>query len=279
MTENHPLTPPPELVQQWVAEANEYIEQEEYAFANRAAQWGADQELEACCEWLEPNYSGIEYLRSARRPKPPSLKEQALEIVRGTPEQAQKRIWRDMASAALVTGLIIGLWALVFCYYGEKSVFSNSLVTFAGGVLAVSGLLFRQYMLKEVLEYHNAWTKITELLTNIEEGIKQGGRENQASARKLVAQNKSAKGYCKYLQAELVLIPIVPVAVIFIYGCAIIASRSLQFRLGCLSLMLYLVVYLLAAAVSSSKLACSASEPNQIIRELEEIQAMLSQNK
>jgi hypothetical protein len=42
---------------------------------------GADQELEACCEWLcedsIPNTSNR--LRAARRPKPPSLKEQALE--------------------------------------------------------------------------------------------------------------------------------------------------------------------------------------------------------
>jgi hypothetical protein len=47
----------------------------------RAAQWGADQELEACCEWLaeETPISYINALRSARRPKPPSLKEQALD--------------------------------------------------------------------------------------------------------------------------------------------------------------------------------------------------------
>jgi hypothetical protein len=48
--------------------------------AIQAAQWGADQELEACCEWLA--YEGHEHehlaLRAARRPKPPSLKEQAL---------------------------------------------------------------------------------------------------------------------------------------------------------------------------------------------------------
>jgi hypothetical protein len=83
MTENHPITPPPELVRQWVAEANEYIEQEEYVFANRAAQWGADQELEACCEWGDKNLpvSAIHYLRAARRPKPPSLKEQALDLL------------------------------------------------------------------------------------------------------------------------------------------------------------------------------------------------------
>ena len=196
-----------------------------------------------------------------------------------TPQEMKIGIFRDMAFAALVTGLIIGSWSLVFYYFGEGSVVSNSLVTFAGGVLAVSGLLFRQYMLKEVLEYHNSWSKISEVLNKIEEGLKRDGRENQAAGKKLIAQNVSAQAYCKYLQAELVLIPIVPVAVIFIYGCAILASRSIQFRLGCLSLMLYLVVYLSAAAVSSSKLVCSASEPNQIFQELEEIQAMLSQNE
>jgi hypothetical protein len=82
MTENHPITPPPEMVQQWVTEANEYIEQEEYAFANFAAKWGADQELEACINFVydnelcDPDF--YKDLRAARRPKPPSLKEQAL---------------------------------------------------------------------------------------------------------------------------------------------------------------------------------------------------------
>jgi hypothetical protein len=56
-----------------------------YALARHAAQWGADQELDACCEWLkakhwiEPEFS--DELRAARRPKPPSLKEQALEAL------------------------------------------------------------------------------------------------------------------------------------------------------------------------------------------------------
>ena len=50
--------------------------------ATQAAQWGADQELEACCLWLnkEVNVGWCldPQLRAARRPKPPSLKEQAL---------------------------------------------------------------------------------------------------------------------------------------------------------------------------------------------------------
>jgi len=48
------------------------------------ARWGADQgaaqELEACCEWLDKSTVGMaELLHTARRPKPPTLKEQALE--------------------------------------------------------------------------------------------------------------------------------------------------------------------------------------------------------
>ena len=49
-----------------------------------AARWGADQELEACCKILrgEFNYHHlVEPLRAARRPKPPSLKEQALALL------------------------------------------------------------------------------------------------------------------------------------------------------------------------------------------------------
>jgi hypothetical protein len=53
-----------------------------YDLARVAAQWGADQELEACCEWLDRNNQwarvDIDELRDGRRPKPPSLKEQAI---------------------------------------------------------------------------------------------------------------------------------------------------------------------------------------------------------
>ncbi len=49
--------------------------------ARQAYQAGADQELEACCEVLHQHdraYLLPSQLRAARRPKPPSLKEQAL---------------------------------------------------------------------------------------------------------------------------------------------------------------------------------------------------------
>jgi len=85
MTQQHPITPPPELVLQWIGEffgctLNGELSDSERFLATRAAQWGADQELEACCEWLQdPDLNVDTYkLRAARRPKPPSLKEQAL---------------------------------------------------------------------------------------------------------------------------------------------------------------------------------------------------------
>jgi hypothetical protein len=80
MTNQHPITPPPELVEQWFDKANtkETMADVKEAFANSASQWGADQELEACCEWTQGYAECGDSLRAARRPKPPSLKEEAL---------------------------------------------------------------------------------------------------------------------------------------------------------------------------------------------------------
>ena len=77
MSDQHPITPPPELVQQWINEEDGLTAGH---IATQAARWGADQELEACCEWFVRDWTDIETaenLRAARRPKPPSLKEQA----------------------------------------------------------------------------------------------------------------------------------------------------------------------------------------------------------
>ena len=70
-----PITPPTELVAQWTEKAEYWEGAYEKDIATQAAQWGADQELEACCQEL-PGLTN--FLRAARRPKPPSLKEQAL---------------------------------------------------------------------------------------------------------------------------------------------------------------------------------------------------------
>jgi len=75
----HPITPPPELVEQWADMIATHTDTEIFG---AAAQWGADTELEACCAWLfeEPLCASNTHkkLRAARR-QPQSLKEQALD--------------------------------------------------------------------------------------------------------------------------------------------------------------------------------------------------------
>jgi hypothetical protein len=78
MTERHsPITPPPELVQQWCHEDGDEIKTSPRWYqivTTKAARWGADQELEACCEWVI-NTRAYDMtpgaLRAARRPKLP----------------------------------------------------------------------------------------------------------------------------------------------------------------------------------------------------------------
>ena len=78
---NHPITPPPALVEQW-RPAPEYTTGEEMftmvsmstrrlqEVVTQAARWGADMELEACKEWVSWRHSRHESdeLLFARRP-------------------------------------------------------------------------------------------------------------------------------------------------------------------------------------------------------------------
>ena len=88
MTEQHPITPLPELIEQWRQDTLPgYRIGGVIDFAITAARWGADQELEACCEWLKKGPYGFSIaatapcmtgrLRADRRPKLSSLADQA----------------------------------------------------------------------------------------------------------------------------------------------------------------------------------------------------------
>lgn len=86
MTQEHPITPPPELIQHWLGNyfgciVSGELSPSENFLATQAARWGADQELDACCAWVSQwrcmvggNRPEIG-LRATRRPQPQSLKE------------------------------------------------------------------------------------------------------------------------------------------------------------------------------------------------------------
>ena len=93
MSKSHVIQVPEELVEGWISEiwhegTPVRVAASDRYIADKAAQWGydqrepelqerADQELEACCEWLGYPVAARQ-LRAARRPKPPTLAEQAL---------------------------------------------------------------------------------------------------------------------------------------------------------------------------------------------------------
>jgi hypothetical protein len=71
------IIPPLELIQEWACMLEHSSDADVFT---KAVQWGADQELEACCSevaWLESSETARR-MRERRRPEPPSLKEQAL---------------------------------------------------------------------------------------------------------------------------------------------------------------------------------------------------------
>ena len=95
MTNQKQMITPPQLVKQWV---DMLSSRSDYAVFSLAAQWGWDQhraateaelqqakdeELEACVNYIYNNMSvnKARELRAILRPKPPSLKEQALAIL------------------------------------------------------------------------------------------------------------------------------------------------------------------------------------------------------
>ena len=94
-----PITPPPELVDQWDGHGKSRSDAAQI-LATQAAQWGweqrgaateaelqqrADQELEACCEQLRKDgwHTAVQDLRAARRPTPKlsSFKKQAYDAL------------------------------------------------------------------------------------------------------------------------------------------------------------------------------------------------------
>jgi hypothetical protein len=90
MTELHPITPSPELIEEWIelSRPRKDYSPNPNVLATYAARWGADRELQFCLDWFHEFYKDetwvhkdLKTFMEARRPKSPSLKEQALQAL------------------------------------------------------------------------------------------------------------------------------------------------------------------------------------------------------
>lgn len=90
MNPSHPINPPSSvIINEWIIDNGLNVSiLDASAIASLASRLGADQELEACCEyiagpgkWFANPQFRLDELRAARRPKPPSLKKQAYDAL------------------------------------------------------------------------------------------------------------------------------------------------------------------------------------------------------
>jgi hypothetical protein len=77
-----PVHPPHQLIQKWWNEWTDSYPTDSSVdyIAHRAAQWAADEAIQACCKFIdERGYSRLcSELEESSQPKPPSLKQQAI---------------------------------------------------------------------------------------------------------------------------------------------------------------------------------------------------------
>ena len=100
--EQHPITPPTELMQVWEGKYFRHaLTFDELLTEVYTA--GRNHELEACCDWMTIWISAPEasQLRAARRPKDPSLKEQALNVLAGLEKRCDLQCNLDTIRRAL----------------------------------------------------------------------------------------------------------------------------------------------------------------------------------
>ena len=106
MSNHSPITPPPDLVEQWRSQApmaRDAGATRELWIAAQAAQWAADQELDECCHLLRlQGFDVVDDLRATRRPKPLSLKQQALATLEEEPDDGKELLVFDTAQVNII---------------------------------------------------------------------------------------------------------------------------------------------------------------------------------
>lgn len=104
--QQHPITPPLELVTQWYNECPEANEASLSYVATAAARWAADNQLLACGNYLkhcaawEPE--DVTEFFNYCRPGPTSLKKQALAVLEEEPEGMKELVVFDTDQVNLI---------------------------------------------------------------------------------------------------------------------------------------------------------------------------------
>lgn len=186
-------------------------------------------------------------------------------------------ILADLLISVTICVIICSLLGVVFYYFGNVQKLDTRITSLFGAILAFSGLMTKQYLLKENLSYLQKWKKIEEIIDEITLTYSNISSEATSIGSKLLELNNRIDPYIKYVTTEIRIIPVIPLVLVVLYGAALIASESQLFSICCLSMMLLLVSYLAQATISSNNLAIDTSELDDTKKELEDILEMLKE--
>lgn len=184
-------------------------------------------------------------------------------------------IRNDIGISILGTILIFLLWLLIYYYFGDVTRVDTTMVSFFGAVLAIAGLMARQYLFRETLEYLSTWDRMQYTINKILSHSASADTTFSERAAELSNYKILSEKYSKYVKAELNLIQVIPFVLVFLYGTALLSEKEIIIRVACLILMLFCLVYLALAGFSSNRLAIQFPELQKTEKELEDLLAEL----
>lgn len=175
----------------------------------------------------------------------------------------------DIFKSIFITVLIVGFLSTIFLFFGDAKIFDSRITALFGAILAFSGLMSKQYLLKENISYLNKWKCLEKIIDDITTNYSSKHFAIKQISDDLSRRNNQAFLYTNYIVNEIKCMPIIPFVLVVLYGAALTASGNLLVSVTCLVLMLTLVAYLALATITSNNLFIDTSDLDETIKELE----------
>jgi hypothetical protein len=160
-------------------------------------------------------------------------------------------LYMDLAKAAVPTAIVCGIWWYVSVRWSSVAEPDKTVVALFGSLLSIVALLLKQYSHAAVLNYRRA----EDALLNAMDEIRFQMRDRNLFQDPMdeLEQHK------QYIDAELKLMTVMPIAIITLLGVAILADKFVGLRLASFAAMVYGLSYLSIATQTSH--AISADQP------------------
>ncbi len=188
-------------------------------------------------------------------------------------------IKKDIFYSTLTTITIVIILFTVYYLFGNSKEIDTNLTFLFGAIIAFSGLMTKQYLLKENINYLEKWREAERLIDDITISCSNLEQDESDIIKKLAEKNNIAFTYMNYVVFEIRSIPVIPLLLVVLYGAAIIASESSTVSITCLILMLFLVSYLAQATITSNNLAIDRSELDSMIKELKDLSIIIEDTR